>query len=189
MDGLWIELYEEFPVLDTTENEEGEEVTKVSMTGDKPRIKTAIRGVAKIDTSGWLMHPNLTTVDMILHKKFYFFKLKYKTVPEFKFSNHYMKFKPSEHDALDAYVKDKRERIAQKEAEEREKAEAAKATDGKKDAKKDKGGKKADDKNAVNVEIEDPEDIEFGKGTKTTLHYLILPIFTYRLPCNRTFIH
>jgi len=33
-----------------------------------------------------------------------------------------------------------------------------------KDAKKDKGGKKQDDKNAVAVEIEDPEDIEFVKG-------------------------
>ena len=140
MDGIWIELYEEYPVIEEHDNEEGETISKAVIRDGKPRLKTAIRGVAKISMSHWITNPDLAPTDLLIHKKFYFYKLKYKTIPEFCFENNLTKIKKSEHDAVDTYVKDKRDRIAQKEAEEREKAEAEKANE-KKDPKKDKGGK------------------------------------------------
>jgi hypothetical protein len=44
--------------------------------------------------------------------------------------------------------------------------------DGKKDPKKDKGSKKVEDKNAIVVDINDPQDIKFVKGKSTIVYNL-----------------
>ena len=126
LDGLWIELYEEYPVLRETENEEGDKITRVDLIDDKPVFKRAIRGVTRLNTEKWILNPNLNDADMIIHNKFYFYKLKYKSIPEFFYENHNVKMKPSEIEAIDSYVASKREKMAQIEAEEKEKAAAEK---------------------------------------------------------------
>jgi hypothetical protein len=126
--GLWIELYEEYPVIAESTTEEGETINRVALDSEgKPMFKTAIRGMLKINTENWILNPNLNSTDLIIHNKFYFYKLKYKTIPEFFYENHSVSFKNSEIEAIDIYVKAKREKIEQQEAEDREKAEAEKS--------------------------------------------------------------
>jgi len=165
--GLWVELYEEYPVLIESENDDGETIRRADLVDSKPRFKTAIRGVARVNTEKWILQsgPAKTTISDTLSQKFcmknFFYKIKYRAIPEFFMLNHNVSLKPSETEAIDSYVKSKRDKMAQQEAEEREKA-AEKETQ-KKDPKKDKAAKKADDKNAVAVEVNDPEDIPFAK--------------------------
>ena len=122
MEGLWIELYEEYPLTESHETEEGETITRAVMREDKPAFKTAIRGVTKINTEQWLLNPNLNSTDLTKHEKNFFFKVKYKSIPEFWFENQVAKFKQSEKDAIDQYVKTKREKMAKLEEEEKQKA-------------------------------------------------------------------
>lgn len=108
--------------IETRENEEGEKISRVVMHDDKPAFKTAIRGVTKIDTESWLLNPNLNSTDLIRENKHFFYKVKYKSIPEFFYENHMVKFKQSEKDAIDEYVKSKREKLAKQEEEEKQKA-------------------------------------------------------------------
>lgn len=103
--GLWIELYEEYPVINDVQSDQGETLKRAYLRDGVPYLKTAIRGVAKIETSQWLMNPNLNPADLTIFKKHYFYKLKYKNMPEFYYENSTIKFKPSEKEAVEAYVK------------------------------------------------------------------------------------
>lgn len=126
LDGLWIELYEEYPLIEESKTPEDDSIFRVALDSEgKPRFKTAIRGITKVNTENWIVNPNLNSNDLMICNKFYFYKLKYKTIPEFFYENHNLSFKLSETEAIDAYVKTKREKLEQQEAEEREKAEAA----------------------------------------------------------------
>lgn len=122
---MWIELYEEYPLLEEVQNAAGENVKKVSLIDGKPWFKTAIRGVVNVPTAQWVLNSELTDSDMIIHKKFYFYKPKYKTVPEFCYENFLVKH-TSSIDALDLYVAGKREKAAKEEEEAKEKAMAEK---------------------------------------------------------------
>lgn len=165
LDGLWIELYEEYPVIHEILGADGEKQKKAVIENGLPKFKTAIRGVTKINTASWILNPNLNSTDLVIQNKFYFYKSNYKTIPEFHYENYVTTFKPSEIEAIDTYVAAKREKLAKQEAEEREKAAAEKVPD-KKDAKKDTKAKKPDDKNAPVVEVVDPEGISFVKDYK-----------------------
>lgn len=126
LEGLWIELYEEYPLIEESKTPEGDSIFRATLDSEgKPRFKTAIRGITKVNTENWILNPNLNSNDLVIRNKFYFYKLKYKTIPEFYYENHNLNFKLSEIEAIDAYVKAKKEKLAQQEAEEREKAEAA----------------------------------------------------------------
>lgn len=140
MDGMWIELYEEYPLLEEVETPEGEKQNRAVIRDGNPVFKTAIRGIVKVNTDQWIMNPNLNSTDLIIEHKFYFYKLKYKTIPEFFYDNHTVSFKASEVEAIDSFVASKREKLAKQEEEEKAKAVAEKIPD-KKDPKKDKGGK------------------------------------------------
>jgi len=122
MQGLWIELYEEYPIVEEFETEEGETQKRAVIMDNLPTFKTVIKGVTKITTESWIMNPNLNSNDQVMHQKCYFYKMKYKNIPEFFYDNHIVKFKNSELEAIDMYVKAKREKMAQQEQEDREKA-------------------------------------------------------------------
>ena len=126
LDGLWIELYEEYPMIEEIENEEGDKISRAVLVDGKPRFKTAIRGITKISTENWLLNPNLNSSDLIIENKFYFYKLKYKNIPEFFYENHNISMKQSEVEAIDTYVKAKKEKMALQEQEDKEKAAAEK---------------------------------------------------------------
>jgi hypothetical protein len=122
MSGMWVELYEEYPILEEKENAEGEFIKTWVVNDGVPLFKTAIIGITKINTENWLLNPNLNSSDQIIHNKFYFYKLKYKSIPEFFYDNHFVNFKHSEIEAIESYVVSKREKLAQQEQEEKEKA-------------------------------------------------------------------
>lgn len=122
MSGMWVELYEEYPIFQEKENADGELVKTCVVRDNLPVFKTAIVGVTKVNTENWLLNPNLNSSDQIIHSKFYFYKLKYKSIPEFFYENHIVNFKHSELEAIESYVVSKREKLAQQEQEEKEKA-------------------------------------------------------------------
>lgn len=122
--GMWIELYEEFPVTEEYLGEAGEKLKRVVMNDTIPRMKTAIRGVVNVPTAQWILNPELSDKDKIIHKKFYFYKPKYKTVPEFCYENFMVTFSHTDYEAVDAYVASKREKMAKEEEELKEKAAA-----------------------------------------------------------------
>ena len=122
--GMWIELYEEYPLIEEFQAETGEKLKRVVMSGSIPLIKTAIRGVVNVPTAQWILNSELTPKDLIIHKKFYFYKPKYKTVPEFWYENFMVTFSHTDYEAVDAYVISKREKMAKEEEELKEKAAA-----------------------------------------------------------------
>ena len=122
--GMWIELYEEYPVIEEFQAETGEKLKRVVMNGAIPWIKTAMRGVVNVPTAQWILNPEFGPKDMIIHKKFYFYKPKYKTVPEFCYENFMVTFSHSDYEAVDVYVASKREKMAKEEEELKEKAAA-----------------------------------------------------------------